>query len=662
MLSVKNVGNINRTSLPEFKSCDINRRTNLENKPDIFEKRKKDKSANGKFDVSECIKNFAKGVFSPITSVVKHPLITVGTVAITAAACTLVPVLGPIMAVGFGALSVFQLGKGIVNVVKYCKNGEYDNAEKSFNAVGQGAVGVAMSVVGIKQSAKVAKEAKLMSELGTTSLDSAQKAQIAQEVKNGTRLDAFKEVGSLFTTKSGLKAVGKQFKPSNIATRGKEAIKFLTTKEETTKVQKTKSKFTETTEGKRRAAMTTEEIETEVRALYKEACDEYGIPEELRPEIKVINGDIKQCGGYISKQHTITINEKSYKEGVFDLPDVIKHETTHAKEAILRQRLPQEDKERLAAEFLLDKIQNGEKEKIITDADFAGASTVKPPKLNSQMKADFSKLAQEKLYTTTQYSEKDLMAMVKPLVETNPEFVQGFDSADDAIQAMTNYAKSHNFRYKLALDNSSGFNTTNIDTGFLTELSEEEKILAIKSFKDGIDCIESNVANNSFMGINRDFDQYQFTPEEVLAQQEGNAFEISKLKNQLENLRANENYDLAEEARLLDQINMSELTIEYKTKGQRMYELYTQLLHDPDNKELAKTVKLAKTELEGIQKKINSIKVLLRDDGFGFSAHVDALEYSTKQVKVRPEMGVSHNIPISTTNAADIIAENIEKK
>lgn len=662
MLAIENVKNINRNSFPELKPCDTSRRINLENKPDTFEKKKEDKSANGKFDVSECIKNFAKGVLSPITAVVKHPLITVGTVAVTAAACTLVPVLGPIMAVGFGALSVFQLGKGVVNVVKYCKNGEYDNAEKSFNEVGQGAVGVAMGVAGIKQSAKVAKEAKLMSELGTTSLDSAQKAQIAQEVKNGTRLDALKEVGSLFTTKSGLKAVGKQFKPSNIAARGKEALKFLFNKEEVTKVKKEKMPFSETTEGKRRAAMTTEEIEAEVRALYKEVCDEYGIPEELRPEIKVINADMKKGGVYSPSQHTITINENSYREGVFDLPDVIKHETTHAREAILRQRLPQEDKERLAVEYLLDKIQNGEKENIVTDASFIGTNTTKPPKLNSQMKADFSKLAQEKLYTTTQYSENDLMAMVKPLVEANPEFVQGFDSADDAVQAMTNYAKSHNFRYNIALNQSSGFNTANIDTGFLTELSEEEKILAIKSFKSGVDCIESNATNGTFMGIGGDFNQYQFTPEEVLCQQKGNNFEIQKLNGQLESLRSKPNYDLAEEARLLDQIKKSELTIEYKTKGQKMYELYTRLLHDPNNKELAEAVKLAKTELEGIQKEINSISVLQCDDIMGFSAHVQALEYSTKQVKVRPEMGASHNIPISTTNAADIVADNIEKK
>lgn len=671
MFAIENVKNINRNSFPELKSCDIKRTIELENKPDTFEKKKIDKSANGKFDVSECIKNFAKGVLSPITAVVKHPLITAGTVAVTAAACTLVPVLGPIMAVGFGTLSVFQLGKGVVNVVKYCKNGEYDNAEKSFNEVGQGTVGVAMGVAGIKQSAKVAKEAKLMSELGTTSLDSTQKAQIAQEVKNGTRLDALKEVGSLFTAKSGLKAVGKQFKPNNIAARGKEALKFLFNKEKVTKVKKEKMPFSETTEGKRRAAMTTEEIEVEVKALYKEACDEYGISEELRPKIEVYSDptNIETGGGYSSNQHKITINADAYKAGHFDLPDVIKHETTHAGEAILRQSLPQEEKEKILVEYLLDKINNGDKKEVLTGEKdlFIGMEKIETPKMNSQMKADFSKLAQDKLYNLSKYTDDDYVKMVKPLVESNPDFIQQYGSTDEAITALSKYAQNHHFRYDLGINNSSGFNTSNIDTSLLRELTPEEKIAAIKSFKEGIDCLESNVCGQGFLG---DFEQYQFTPEEVLCQQKGNNFEIKNLNKQLENLRSKPNYDLAEEARLLDQIKKSELTIEYKTLGEEMYKLKIESINNPENTELASKVEMMKEQLTSLNNQIETIQGELtmceRTSLYLSGKLIDSANYgynySTCQVNVRPEMGASHNIPISTTNAADIIADNIEKK
>ena len=665
MLQVGNLPEINQIQTKKTNTANTTNKMKLKNEQDLFKKtnKKEDKSSNGKFDISECAKSFAKGIFSPLTAIIKHPIATIGVVAATAAACTLVPVLGPIMAVGFGALSAFQIGKGVVDVVQNYKQGEYDKAEKSFETVGQGTIGVAMTALGLKQGAKVAKEAKMMSELGVTSLNKAQKAEIALEIKNGTHFNALKEIGSLFTSKAGLKAVGTQFIPSNIAARGKEALKFLFSKEEVTKLKTEKKKFAETAEGKRRAAMTSEEIEAEIRALYKESCDEYGIPEELRPKLKITNENANRGGSYSSVNHQLTINENSYREGIFDLPDIIKHETTHANEAILRQRLSQDQKEQLAIEYLLDKIKNGDKENILTGRGniLTGNETINPPKMNAQMKNAFSKLAQDKLYQMSSYTDDEFVAMVKPLVEGNPEFVQGFNNTDDAINAMANYAKSHNYRYQIAIRHSSGFDTSNVDTSLLKELSQEEKLAAIKSFKENIDCIESNCANNTgCIGIGGDFNQYQFTPEEVLAQQKGNNFEISKLETKLAQLKSQQNYDLAEEARLLDQIEKAKLTIEYKTKGQQMYRLYTESINHPENTQLANQVKGMQAELSDIQSKINSISSLCNDNAFGTDPYVLAKEYTTYQANVRPEMGASHNIPLTTTTAANIIADDIK--
>lgn len=640
---------------------------------------KENKSNNGKFDISECAKNFFKGVISPITAIVKHPIITIGTVAATAALCACIPVMGPILAVGFGALGAFQLGKGVVDVVKNYKNGDFDKAEKSFNEVGQGTTGIAMTILGVKQNAKVAKEAKMMSDLNINSLNKAQKAQIANEVKELGFMDAIKETASLFTSKTGLKAVGKQFKPSNIMQRAKDAFKFLFTKEEVKKVKKEKMAFKDTTEGKRRASLTTEEIEKEVKALYKEACDECGIEEGLRPQIKITKESVQRGGGYNSSTHTIEVNENSYKAGIFDLPDVIKHESTHASEAILRQRLPMEEKERLTVEYLLDKIQNGDKENILTgEANFiSGAVKVKLPKMNTQMKADFAKLAQEKLYQLTDYSNDEITSMVKPLVESNPEFVKGYSNMDDAINAMANYAKNHNFRYKLAMKHSSGFNTTNVDVNLLKELSEEEKIAAIKSFKESVDCLESNIARKGdIFGMGGDFNQYQFTPEEVLAQQKGNNFEISKLQAQLDKLRSSENYDIAEEARLLDQIKKSELTIEYKTKGQEMYKLQTESFNHPEDIDLANKVKAMQDELSAIQEEIESIQGKLttsetmdlyrnnrtQEEVMHIVMNNPTNEYTQYTELKRPPMGADINIPPTVTNAADIIGDDIKKE
>lgn len=39
------------------------------------------KSNNGKFDVSEAGKNLVKGITSPITAMIKHPIATIGVIA-----------------------------------------------------------------------------------------------------------------------------------------------------------------------------------------------------------------------------------------------------------------------------------------------------------------------------------------------------------------------------------------------------------------------------------------------------------------------------------------------------------------------------------------------------------------------------------------------------
>ncbi len=634
-------------------------------KEDTLEIKKVDKSNNGKFDISEAGKNFIKGVLSPLTAVVKHPVITIAMLGTTAAMCSLIPVLTPILGIGFGALSVFQLGKGCIEVAKNIKNKEYDKAEKSFNTVGQGTVGTVLSALGLKQSAKVAKEAKLMSELKVNSLSAAQKEAIAAEVNNGSYLNALKENISLFTTKTGLKATINQFKPSNIIQRGKDAFKLIFGKKERAdKVIRKKTNFKNTAEGKRRAALSTEEIEAEVKSLAKEAFDECGIPEELRPSIKVVQESAKKGGGYQSGTHEITINENSYREGFFDLPNTIRHEATHAKEAILRQRLPMDKKVQLTKEYLISKIQNGDNENVITDGSLFGAITSKPPKLNAQMKSDFIKLAQDKLYIDgTIYTDEQLSAMVRPLVEANSEFSSAYSSVDDAVKAMAEYAKSHNFRYNLALKNSTGFNTSKIETSIIKELSPEETQAAIKSYLDAIECTEGNMAGQGgILGIGGDFNQYQFCSEEVLAQTEGNNFEIAKLEQQLKSLRNQPKRNFKEEARIMDLIREAKLTIEYKTKGVEYYKLYTESINHPENKELAAQVAKLKKELDAIQIKIFKTNIPIATDSFGNNVKVISNDYIAIPFLKGQETGASIVIPAATTTAADILADNMKEK
>lgn len=180
---------------------------------------KEDKSKNGKFDVSEAIKNLGKGILSPFTAMIKHPVATVGLIAGTVALTTLIPVLTPVLAIGFGAVGIYQVGKGSYDAVNNYRKGNYDEAEKSFDKIGQGIVGTVMSAVGIKQGAKVANEAKLMNKLNVKSLIPQQRTEIATNVDKSGYFSALKDNLSLLFTKNGLKSVGKQFTPSSIKAR-----------------------------------------------------------------------------------------------------------------------------------------------------------------------------------------------------------------------------------------------------------------------------------------------------------------------------------------------------------------------------------------------------------------------------------------------------------
>ena len=121
-MKIASINNIHNT----YKKSDIKNIT-FRQKEDIQDKNEINASNNGIFSKREAGKNFLKGIFSPLKAVIEHPIISIGTIATTGIACSLIPVLTPVMSIGFGALSVFQLGKGIFDSIVEYKKGNYDN-------------------------------------------------------------------------------------------------------------------------------------------------------------------------------------------------------------------------------------------------------------------------------------------------------------------------------------------------------------------------------------------------------------------------------------------------------------------------------------------------------------------------------------------------------
>lgn len=612
---------------------------------------KEDKSKNGKFDVSEAVKNLGKGILSPFTAMIKHPVATVGLIAGTVALTTLIPVLTPVLAVGFGAVGLYQVGKGSYDAVNNYRKGNYDEAEKSFDKIGQGIVGTVMSAVGIKQGAKVANEAKLMNKLNVKSLTPQQRTEIATNVDKSGYFSALKDNLSLLFTKNGLKSIGKQFTPSSIKARftdfveGFKGNRRYGVEGEEVKVKKklTPEEFKKTPEGIRRASLSGEEIQTEVNNLYNEAFDKLGVPKEQRPKLNISKASEKQGGSYSKSKHELEFNPESYKAGTFEVEDVMMHEATHCKEALLRAGIPQERANQIVKEQLISRVMNGESEQVVVKGTIIGADMMTPPKMSAKMKNEFIEFAKNDLYTGEMNSDlavysnvlenkvcprhtspvnpaelvekqqkvQPLVDKISKLIADNPDFVSQYGSEEKAVLELTRYSVSHNVRY-------SNFTDVKINKGSswapdyikVPELSGEKLAQAEQSLIDNITTIEGNGRISGFNGIftsNKDFNQYQFSPEEVLAQKNGNNFVIEKFADKIQKMKEAGTINPEEEARLTTAIEKAKLVIEYKTKGLEYYKYYTEMINNPNNKELTETVKNLERELNVLDKQIKNI-------------------------------------------------------
>lgn len=527
-----------------------------------------DKTNNGQFDADVAANNFCKGLLSPITAIIKHPIATIGVVGATALACSVAPILAPATAIVFGAMGIYEFGKSSYNIVKHSASGEYDKAEKDFEGLGQGTINTVLTALGMRQSARVTKEAQLLSETKATKLSGEQISKIKDEVKSLTLFKSFKESLKLYTTKEGRQAFMYQFKKPVIKERLQDLKNIIVKKKEQTKESfDIKEEFAKTPEGIKRAKMTTEEISQEVSKLAKESFDQYGIPEELRPKIEIVKKDAKTGGGYYAQKHTIEINETAYREGAFDLPNTIKHEATHAKEALIRETLTFTKKEQLTKEYLLNKIQTGDNNTVAYDTTIFGNATIKPPKMSTGMKTDFAKLAQENIYKigSNGLDKKQLTKLVEPLIDKYPEFISQYQSKEEALDMLTKYAQSHQLRYKVGTTTA-----INLPADKVAKLGYIDESTAINSFKGILECLDGNMSSKTVsgnMGLGGDFTQYEFGAEEVLAQLSGNKFEISHLEQELATLRKRPNFDAKQEAYLLSQIESAQKTIKYKSMG-----------------------------------------------------------------------------------------------
>ena len=194
------------------------------------------------------------------------------------------------------------------------------------------------------------------------------------------------------------------------------------------------------------------------------------------------------------------------------------------------------------------------------------------------------------------------------MLDKNPDFVAQYSSQDEALTALARYSLSHNSRYRMFTNVKVG----SIPSDSIPSLTPSQIAHAKQSLVDSIATTEGNgriAGINGMFATGKDFNQYQFSPEEVLAQQNGHKFLIKNLTTKLNEMKKAGTLTPDDETFITSLIEKSKSVIEYKTKGLEYYEKYTQLINNPTDSKLAEAVKLLEKELVTIQSKMNGQEI-----------------------------------------------------
>ena len=347
--------------------------------------------------------------------------------------------------------------------------------------------------------------------------------------------------------------------------------------------------FTRTTEGKRRAKQTNDEILKEAQIALEKFFKEKGLDEKFLPTIEMKTLE-RRIGEYDPGVHKIHIDPNCIKKGLAELEEVVGHEATHAHRDILIGTLDVKTTQKLTKTALLERIKGQE-----LDMVYSGTETLSTPKMSEKMKKDFSNFAASHLYITLDNAEntldtlsdskrqqkvlEELSAKIKALIQDNPDFIDQFSSEEQAQKALSSYSLSHMFRYNLALYSQS--KTEKMHRSYLHLLkpnTDEAKQALIENMREQ----EVLYVNNKY--------GYHFCNEEAQSEIFGASFAIKRMQEKIKKLNPKdkntpalkENYEYA--------IKTLKEIIGYRKKGEAWYIEYINSLNNPNNQSLQNKV------------------------------------------------------------------------
>lgn len=388
-------------------------------------------------------------------------------------------------------------------------------------------------------------------------------------------------------------------------------------------------KFKKTPEGIQRRNITKEELEEKIKETYSRACKELDIPENHKPKFTINTRKSLAIGGYSRISHSIEFNPYFYETGVIDIEDTIMHEVTHAREALLRAGVQnQEQIDKIISNQLINLIKTGGENRKVTTGFLTFSES---PKMPQEMRDEFAEFAQEHLHKKPSkvllflnderksFRRKilslldnkylliprllmklrfeiddffDYLLPLKPpkhlqpikdklmsMVKKYPEFTQQYGNEKEAYVALLDYSVSHIERFK-------DCSRTNLKSGILfpqkiivDEAKGSRQIKAEESLSDSVEVRDGNM----LIGKERNFFSdlyYYFSKEEVKAETNGQNFLIKNLVQEYYEKKANDTLTQDREKYIKLAIQRAMLNIKRLEKGREYLQLYKQFRND----------------------------------------------------------------------------------
>ena len=338
----------------------------------------------------------------------------------------------------------------------------------------------------------------------------------------------------------------------------------------------------------------------QIEDSYDKSFSESGIKQEFRPnleiqykdEIYIIdskgNVEIKKVtpeeewnqldlAYYNSDRNAVRFYAEQYVNGTCrSIDETLSHELYHAKEAILRNSIPQQDRNELVKEILTEHIKNGEAHTIIKSYDGKEYRTMISPVMSHKMSKQYADFAQRQLfddkgellakleeYYDVKYENKnpnnnvrlkelenelkDVLGELKTIQKNNRDYkpqnhhsLRFWKNKEEKEKELLSYTISVESRYQefrkkeINIPENPSYNKEEVKKSINSNMNAVEGNVALENARKRLAASTSFERNKAKADENKTFLQYYYSEEELIARKEGYTRRLDELKQQRE--------------------------------------------------------------------------------------------------------------------------------